>query len=328
MKDLYLVLPGGSLKGVYQTGFLEKLVELNDGKFDIYDDEGRPVNTSKMKFRLRRVFGTSVGAINGSAFAANKIKLVKETFMNRLKDISDGLIPHQKIPFRSVTVDSILSIFNLLVNQGAYKKLDENILLNEFKTLPEYRKQFLFKNFFTNAVDLDKGIQVEFNNFKTIKDVSVSIAKSAAAYGAISPYYDEKADAYFGDGALIEEYPLSKCEEILRKDIDTKKTKASNVIVLVLDFKSDLSVVGNTSFFKTGIPLIDYGLRLIDLIYAKNRECEFTQFNNRLENLDIKIQRYTVKDTIFESAFNPSQKTMRQGFREGQENAKRFFKSI
>lgn len=202
VKKLWLVLPGGGIKGVNQLGFIEGFMKAHGDRFVI-----------------DRVYGTSVGAVMSPLVAAQKYDVMKEIIAS-LKSVGDVLQSWSLF-------ENVLKIVFFFTRFGAYKKVKTvDVVLDAInKALPnEEEKLSIFSKCFVVAWDLVNKEEVWF----TGKDVPFGMRASSALTVAVPPI--EHEGRCFTDGGITELIPITRAKE----DLKLQKDK-DNICLLVVD---------------------------------------------------------------------------------------------
>ena len=103
---IHFILPAGGMKGCFQFGFLYRLKKRYSHLFDLY-----------------QIDGTSVGALNGYAYAKNKLDYIKEIWLN-IKGRDDFFSSLSRVPL----LNYIVTGYNAIFGYGIYSNHKLEIL--------------------------------------------------------------------------------------------------------------------------------------------------------------------------------------------------------
>lgn len=303
-KDIYLVLPGGGTKGIFQLGFMQYLFTRH-----------------KDKFNIKKVFGTSVGSLLAPFVLADRlddaIKIV-----NNISHPRDVYVYHN----RELDFLPIWALFPFYVATylGAFKKIRTDYIKTMMNRLPPEKKRIVFKNFCTNATNVNTGRQVDFCDFDSTGQMLKAIEASCAQPSVVVPV-KINGDTYL-DGAIIEQYPVTKCIDILKADILKNETDPKNAVILILDFDEnpgdslvDLDTKNNIMWYLT---------RLINVSISSNTRCEYALFTRMAKELDVQIKRYTMTNVKFKNNFDYNRCSKHKALHEGKKKAQQFAKEV
>lgn len=201
---LWLILPGGGAKGVFQVGFI-------DGFLHKYGDS----------FEIDRVYGTSVGAIMSPCIASRKLNILKNIFRN-VESIYDIFQPWGWL-------ESFFTWIPIFTQLGAYKKVKiVDTILDELahELTPEELEKCYDK---CHVVAWD--IMNKEETWFTGKDLPIGIRASSALTIAVPPISHN--DTIYTDGGITEIIPITKAIEDFKNIKDTEDKE--NIIVMIVD---------------------------------------------------------------------------------------------
>lgn len=177
---LYLVLPGGACHGAFSSGFLHRL-------FDKYED----------RFELVGLDGTSVGALNGFAVCAGALDALKRTWTEDIRCDEDVFGP---VP-SDTTLSRALALYRLLNYRGLYDATKVRAWLDAYEISPERSRLDRFRCTVTNL--RDARCDYVPGTHPKIKDFVVA---SASPWILTRPVRIDGTS--YVDGGLIDLYPL------------------------------------------------------------------------------------------------------------------------
>lgn len=177
---LWLILPGGGVKGTFQYGYIKGLL------------------SSFPDAEIERVYGTSVGAIMAPLVAAKRFDLIDTLFEN-IQNINDVFQPWNWLENR-------IKILPIITRMGAFRKVklvDAVLdLMKKNMTLDEME----------NAFSKVSVVAWDFINKKeewfSGKDVPFGMKASSALAPMVPPV--EKNGVLYTDGGITEIIPISK----------------------------------------------------------------------------------------------------------------------
>jgi predicted acylesterase/phospholipase RssA len=212
MKRLWIVLPGGGVKGIYQFGFLEGFLRLN-----------------RNEFVVEKIFGTSVGAILAPIVATNGFDAVKHHLLS-IRKTSDVFRPW-KFP------ENLLKIIPIFTKLGAYKKvkLVDDVLNSLQKAFPKETLDSAYQKCNVVAWNFMNKTEKWFSG----EDLPIGIKASSALSLAVPPVSIK--GAHYTDGGITELIPITKAIEEYEKDNDK-----DNVYILVVDCSTRIQHVLET----------------------------------------------------------------------------------
>ena len=301
MKKIHFILPGGGVKGSFQAGFL---YELNKSAESLYT--------------IGRIDGTSVGALNGYAFALNEIEELYEIW-NTIDTISDVFDNYINVPYLS----NISSGYNLIQNYGLY---NNNTLLKKIEKL--YTKDMIItdtdhksSDLLNHIADIDEKkrnreqLLEKFNcvvtciregTYKYINGTNTNITKyiTASASPWIISNPIEIDEDLFTDGGLLHTFPT---DYINKEEYD---------LTMIVGYDS----MYNTTNGHEGTNTLNYLGRLIDIVRLNTNN--INNINNLItsDNENLVIIENSMKIDFLD--FN--KKAISEGFTNGREQAKQF----
>jgi predicted acylesterase/phospholipase RssA len=274
MKTIHFILPGGGLRGSFQAGFLYKL-------FKDY----------KNFFKIYKIDGTSVGAINGITIICNKLELLKNTWV-KIKNINDFFSNWSNTPI----IGGIYNIYYGFYNNGLY---NNQLLLDKLTKNLDIENCVNLNKFSCAVTNVDKA-NVEYK-LGTNKDIIKYVVASASPWIICNPYLINKT--CYTDGCVLETYPIkyvsnSKADIIAiigfdQEMINFEKPDCKNI----LHFMATLLDIARYNSINSK--------NLIDLI--KNGNC--IPITNPMK---IVFDKFDHKDIV-------------KGFNQGEEAAEHFF---
>lgn len=196
---VWLILPGGGVKGVFQMGFLRGLFETN-------------------KIEIDRVYGTSIGAIMSPLIASKQFDLLYNIF-DKVNSINDVLQPWGWFA-------NCFKILPLFTKLGAYQKVKlVDIVLKEiYDRFPSEEITNMFDKCKVVAWDVINKNEVWF----TGKDLPIGIKASSALTIAVPPI--EYDNMLLTDGGITEIIPITKALEDYEKESDK-----DDILILIVD---------------------------------------------------------------------------------------------
>lgn len=198
-KKIWLILPGGGVKGVFQIGFLKGFFEKND-------------------IEIEKVYGTSIGAILSPLIASKRFDLLDLVFKN-VNKITDVLQPWNWF-------DNLVKILPIYTKLGAYKKvkLVDDILNVIDKNFTDEEKETTYNKCKVVAWDLMNKNEVWFTGDK----MPIGMRASSALTIAVPPV--EYETGLLTDGGITEIIPITKALEDYEKAEDK-----DNIILVIVD---------------------------------------------------------------------------------------------
>lgn len=289
-QKLWIILPGGGVKGVFQYGFIEGLMEKYKDTYDI-----------------DRVYGTSVGSIISPLVASQSFDLLKEIF-NNIKTIDDILESWG-------CMESVLKFVNVFKKLGAYKsvKLVDIVLnkLNANKTKDEVNE--IYKKLHVVAWDFMNKKEVWFNG----DNIPIGIRASSALSLAVPPIAYE--DSYLTDGGITDVIPLTKAltDYMLENEIDKK-----NITIMIVDCDTRIPVKLTV---KPTNPIL-YAMELFNDASANLTANEYSLAE--FKHPDIKICYIKPSTNTFDTALDIDQIKMKKVYTDGYEYGKTYLIKI
>jgi predicted acylesterase/phospholipase RssA len=277
-KKLWIILPGGGVKGVFQIGFIE-------GMLDKYKDE----------VIIDKVYGTSVGAIMAPLIAARRFDIIHEIFdsINGLTDIFESW----------GFLDNLIKVIPIFTKLGAYKKvkLVDKVIYKLQSALTKSDLIECYKKCNVVAWDFVNKNEVWFNG----DDLEFGMKASSALTIAVPPV-PYKGGSYLTDGGVTEMIPITKAIEHYQMD-----SLKDDITILIVDCSTrkmqKLSKVPNDP--------IMYILELLADAAANSSSAEFARVQ---ESFPAASMLYVSPDNdIFNNPIDIDKKKMQQQFQNG-----------
>lgn len=200
-KKLWVILPGGGVKGVFQVGFLQGFMEAN-----------------KDKYEIDRVYGTSVGAIISPLVAAGKFQEMYQ-IMSSIHDITDVFEPWGWL----MNLVKIIPIFTKLAAYKRVKLIDRvREIMSKYET---EERDAILKKCSVVAWDLLNKEEVWF----TGEELDIGMQASSALSLVVPPI--NYKDRSLTDGWITELIPITK----VISDLDKYDGNKEDVTILVVD---------------------------------------------------------------------------------------------
>lgn len=201
-KKLWVVLPGGGVKGVFQIGFLEGFL-----------------STHGEQYAVDRVYGTSVGAIMSPLVASGKFKEMYD-IMSNIDDITDVFEPWNW--FENLV--KIIPLFTKLAMFRRVKLIDK--VTSVLNKLPEKDRECAMGKCQVVAWDMLNKEEVWFSG----KDLITGMKASSALSLVVPPIKYENRQ--LTDGWVTELIPVTRMISDLKS---VTQEEQENIVVLIVD---------------------------------------------------------------------------------------------
>lgn len=181
---LWIILPGGGVRGVFQLGFIDGLLTKHTKNIEI-----------------QRVYGTSVGAIMSPLIASCRTDLFRHVIQG-IRGPDDVFEPWGWL-------ESAIKLIPLFARMGAYKKvkLVDTVLDTMRTSMSPDEVDSAFSKCQVVAWDVINKKETWFGG----KDLPFGMRASSALPMAVPPVDD--ARGFFADGGIVELYPITKAME-------------------------------------------------------------------------------------------------------------------
>lgn len=216
-KKVWIILPGGGVRGIYQLGFIEGLLQKYGSK-----DGGIVID---------RVYGTSIGAILSPLIATMDIKAFRST-LNKIRTVNDVFQPWNWF-------ENALKIVPLFRRMGAYKRVSLvdkvlDVVRKEVCNGDEDKVRAVFDRCNVVAWDVVNKRETWF----TGADLPFGMRASSALPVAVPPVEGVATGmgALYADGGVTELFPLGKARADYDKLTDADK---EDLTLLLIDCGGD-----------------------------------------------------------------------------------------
>jgi predicted acylesterase/phospholipase RssA len=209
-KKVWIILPGGGVRGIYQLGFIEGLLEK-------YGEDG---------IVIERVYGTSIGAILSPLIATMDIKAFRST-LDKIKTVHDVFQPWNWF-------ENALKIIPLFKRMGAYKRVNLvdkviSTIRDEVCNKDEEKVRAIYDRCNVVAWDVVNKRETWF----TGADLPFGMRASSALPVAVPPVdgSDFSEGTLFADGGVTELFPLGQARADFDKLTETDKKDLTLLLI-------------------------------------------------------------------------------------------------